>query len=78
MSFYGCHNMIDKEVLQLFMEAIISIISRRGLTIVEHHRNQCNKTMLVHYKQLIYFNGHLKQLCISNMMEWFSYLKRWL
>ena len=46
--------MIDKEVLQLFMEAIISIISRRGLTIVEHHRNQCNKTTLVLCKQLIY------------------------
>ena len=46
--------MIDKEVLQLFMEAIISIISRRGLAIVEHHRNQCNKTTLVLCKQLIY------------------------
>ena len=66
--------MIDKEVLQLFMEAIISIISGRDLTIVQHHRNQCNKTMLVLCKQLIYFNSHLKQLCISNMMEWFSYI----
>ena len=66
--------MIDKEVLQFFMEAIINIISRCDLTIVEHLRYQCNKTTLVHYKQLIYFNSHLKQLCISNMMEWFSYI----
>ena len=51
--------MIDKEVLQFFMEAIISIISRCDLTIVEHHRYQCSKTTLVHYKQLIYFNSHL-------------------
>ena len=51
--------MIDKEVLQFFMEAIISIISRCDLTIVEHHRNQCNKTMLVLCKQLIYFNSNL-------------------
>ena len=37
------------------MAAIVSIISRRGLTIKVHHRNQPNKSKLVLYKPLLHF-----------------------
>ena len=58
----------------LYMTAIVSIISRHGLWIEAHHRNQPSKSKLVlciyHYCSC---NSHLKQLCIHNKMENLSY-----
>ena len=52
-----------------YMAAIVSIISRHGLTTKVHCRNQPNKSKLA----LLHFNNHLKQLLISDKMEHFSY-----
>ena len=38
-----------------FMAAIVGIISRHGLTIKAHHRNQPNKSKLALYKPLLHF-----------------------
>ena len=56
------------------MAAVISIISRRGLRIEMHCRNQPNKSKLALYCVGCYFHfwSHLKQLYISNKMERFS------
>ena len=55
------------------MAAVVGIISRRGLKIEVHHRNQPNKSKLVLYKPLLHFYSHLKQLYMSNKTECFSY-----
>ena len=55
------------------MAAIVGIISRRGLRIEVHHRNQPNKSKLVLYKPLLRLYSHLKQPYISNKTKWFSY-----
>ena len=55
------------------MAAIVNIISRRGLAIKAHCRNQPNKSKLALYKPLLHFYSHLKQLYISNKTEYFSY-----
>ena len=55
------------------MAAILSIVTRHGLRIEVHHRNQPNKSKLALYKPLLHFYSHLKQLYISNKMERFSY-----
>ena len=55
------------------MAAIVIIVSMRGLGIKAHHRNQPNKSKLVLYNMLLYCNISLKQLYISNKMEWFNY-----
>ena len=55
------------------MVDIVGIISRRGLRIEVHHRNQPNKSKLALHKALLYFYNHLRQLYISNKMERFSY-----
>ena len=55
------------------MAAIVGIVSRRGLRIEAHHRNQPNKSKLALYKPLIRLYSHLKQLPISNKMKRFSY-----
>ena len=55
------------------MAAIVSIVSRHGLRIESHHRNQPNKSKLVLYKPLLRLYSHLKQLYISNKMKHFSY-----
>ena len=55
------------------MAAIFGINSRRGLRIEACHRNQPNKSKVALYKPLLHFYSHLKQLYISNKMEWFSY-----
>ena len=49
------HDMVSlvKQVLQFFMAAIVSIVSRRGLSIDAHHRHQPNKSKLVLYKPLL-------------------------
>ena len=47
------------------MVAVVSIVNRCGFSIDVHHRNQPNKSKLVLYKPLIYFNSHLEQLYIS-------------
>ena len=64
----------------LYMAAIVSIISRRGLTIEARHRNQPNKSklslykpLLCLYKPLLCLYSHLKQLYISNRTKHFSY-----
>ena len=55
------------------MAAIVSIISRHGLTIETRHRKQPNKGKLALYHSLLHFYNHLKQLYISNKMEHFGY-----
>ena len=53
------------------MAAIVGIVSRRGLRIEMHRRNQPNKNKLALYKPL--FRLYLKQPYISNKMKRFSY-----
>ena len=55
------------------MAAIVSVVSRHGLTIEVHCRNQSNKSKLALYKLLLCFYSYLKHLYISNKMEHFSY-----
>ena len=55
------------------MAAIVGIVSRRGLRVEAHRRNQPNKSKLALYKPLIRLYSHLKQLPISNKMKHFSY-----
>ena len=43
------------------MAAIVGIISRYGLTIKAHHRNQPNNIKLALCKPLLSLWGHLKQ-----------------
>ena len=47
-----------------YMTAIVSIISRCGLTIEACHSNQPNKSKLTLCKPLLHCNRHLKQLYI--------------
>ena len=55
------------------MAAIFGIVSRRGLRIEAHHRNQANKGKLALYKPLLRLYSHLKQPYISNKTKRFSY-----
>ena len=55
------------------MANIVGIISRRGIRIEVHRRNQPNKSKLALHKALLHFYNHLKQLYISNKTERFSY-----
>ena len=55
------------------MAAVVDIVSRRGLRIGAHHRNQPNKSKLVLYKPLLRLYSHLKQPYISNKTKRFSY-----
>ena len=55
------------------MAAIVGVVSRCGLRIEAHCRNQPNKSKLVLYKPLLRLYSHLKQLYISNKMKRFSY-----
>ena len=55
------------------MAAIIGAISKHGLRIDAHSRNQCDKSKLALYKPSIHFNSCLKWLYISNKMERFRY-----
>ena len=50
------------------MAAVVGIVSRHDLRIDMHYRNQSNKSKLTWYGITCYFqfNGHLKQLYISN------------
>ena len=50
--------------------AVIGIVSRHGLTIEAHCRNQHNKSRLALFKPLLHFYS---QLYISKKMEYFSY-----
>ena len=59
------------------MAAVVSIISRCGLRIEVHHRNQPTKTKLAAlYKLLFQFKSPLKELYVSNKMEHFGYKGR--
>ena len=58
---------------RFYMATIISIVSRRGLTIKVHHWNQPSKSKLALYKPWIHFNNLIKYLYISHKMEHFSY-----
>ena len=55
------------------MRAIVSIVSRHGLTIEARHSKQRNKNKLALYKPLLCLYSHLKQPYISNMTKCFSY-----
>ena len=55
------------------MAAIVSIVSRRGLRIEAHRRNQANKSKLALYKPLLCLYSHLKQPYIINRTKRFSY-----
>ena len=55
------------------MAATVSIVSRCGLSIDAHHRNQHNESKLAMYNPLLQFNSRLEQLYISKKMEHFSY-----
>ena len=50
-----CH---DMDLIQLYMPAVVGIVSRRSLSFDAHHRYQPNKSKLVLYKPLL----SLKQL----------------
>ena len=52
---------------------MVSIISRCGLIIEAHHRNQPNKNKLGVYNPVVSFESYLKQLYISNKTECCSY-----
>ena len=54
------------------MAAIVDIVSRRGLRIGVHRKNQPNKSKLVLYKPLLRLHSHLKQPYISNKTKRFS------
>ena len=58
-------NIICQRSSIAYMVAVVSIVNRCGLSVDVHHRNQPNKSTLVLYKPLIYFNSHLEQLYIS-------------
>ena len=58
------------------MAAIVDIVSRRGLRIEAHRRNQPNKSKLALYKPLLRLYSHLKQLYVSNKTKRFSYKGR--
>ena len=53
--------------------AIVDIVSRRGLRIEAHRRNQSNKSKLALYKPLLRLYSHLKQPYKSNKTKRFSY-----
>ena len=55
------------------MAAIVSSLSRYGLTIEAHCRNQSNKSKLELPISYFHVNSHLKELNISNKKEHFSY-----
>ena len=55
------------------MAAIVDIVSRRGLRIEAHRRNQPNKSKLALNKPLFCLYSHLKQPYISNKTKHFSY-----
>ena len=55
------------------MAAIVDIVSRCGLRIGAHRRNQPNKSTLALYKPLLRLYSHLKLPYISNKMKCFSY-----
>ena len=55
------------------MAAIVGIVSRRGLRIEAHRRNQPNKSKLALYKPLLCLYSHLKPPQISNKTKRFSY-----
>ena len=61
------------KLYRFYVVALVSIISRHGLTIEAHCWNQCNKNKLSLCKPWIHFNGHVKQLYKSNKTERFSY-----
>ena len=48
-----------------YITAIVSIVSRYGLTIEACHSNQPNKSKLTLCKPLLHFNRRLKQLYIK-------------
>ena len=55
------------------MAAIVDVVSRRGLRIGAHRRNQPNKSKLALYKPLLCLYSHLKQPYLSNKTKRFSY-----
>ena len=55
------------------MVAVVGIVSKRGLRIEAHHKNQPNKSKLALYKPLLCLYSHLKQPYISNKTKPFSY-----
>ena len=55
------------------MAALVSIISRHGLEIEAHCRNQPYKSKLALYKLLLLVLQLLEQVYKSNKMEKFSY-----
>ena len=56
-----------------YMTVIIVMVSKCGLRIEVCHRNQPSKGKIALYRPLFSFNSHLKQLCIGNSEECFSY-----
>ena len=52
--------------------AVVDIISRYGLNLNVHHRNQRKRNKLAMYSLLLHFNSCLEKLYISNKTEHFS------
>ena len=61
------------QALQVYMAAIVNVVSRCGLTIEVCCRDQPNNSKLVLCKPWIHFYNHLIQLYLSNKMEHFSF-----
>ena len=57
----------------IYVAAVVSIISRRGLIIDARRENQPNKLKLALNKLSVHFNNSLKWLYISSKMECISY-----
>ena len=62
-----------KKYYNFCVAAIVGIVSRHGLRIEAHRRNQPNKSKLVLYKPLLRLCRHLKQPYISNKTKRFSH-----
>ena len=60
----------------IYVAAVVSIISRRGLSIDARRENQPNKLKLALYKLSVHFNNTLKWLYINSKMECISYKGR--
>ena len=62
------YNWLNK-FYRCYVAAVVSIVSRCGLSIDAHHKKQPNKHKLALHKPSIHFNS---KLCISSKIEHFS------
>ena len=66
------YNWLNK-FYSFYVVAVVSIISRRSLSIDARHGNQPNKRNLTLFMLSIHFNNNISLLYINSEMEHFSY-----